>query len=119
MVEKKKEKAKMKQIGIPGIKPPTNSCDDVNCPYHGTIGVRGRTFEGVVLSTKPSNTAIVKWNRRKFFPRYERFEKSFTKVTAHLPKCIDVHKGDTVIIGECRPISKTKKFTVIQKVGEE
>ncbi len=118
MVEKKKGKAKEKYIGIPGIKPPKETCDDPNCPFHGKLGIRGRAFRGVVQSIKPSKTAIIKWERRVFFPKYERFEKRFTKVNAHKPPCLHIHQGDEVIIGECRPISKTKKFAVIGKVGE-
>jgi small subunit ribosomal protein S17 len=109
---------KAKNIGIPGIVPPSEECDDVNCPFHGNLSIRGRTFKGVVVSLKPSRTAIIKWERRVYYPKYERFEKRFTKVNAHKPDCIHIKEGDVVLIGECRPISKTKKFVVLGKVGE-
>ncbi|MCD6547444.1 MAG: 30S ribosomal protein S17 [Nanoarchaeota archaeon] len=108
----------MRNIGIPGINPPSDTCNDKYCPFHGKISIRGRLFEGVVVSDKPTRTVVVKWERRVYFPKYERFEKRFTKVNAHAPKCLHIKKDDKVIIGECRPLSKTKKFVVLAKVGE-
>ncbi len=113
------EKIKKKNVGIPGIEPPSETCNDINCPFHGNLSIRGRIFEGVVESVKSSRTAIIKWERMVYFPKYERFEKKFTKVNAHKPPCIHIKEGDKVIIGECRPISKTKKFVVIGKVNKK
>jgi len=111
------KKEQGRNIGIPGIEAPSERCNDSNCPFHAqNIKVRGRIFEGVVVSTKPSNTAIVQWERRLFLPKYERFEKRLSKVNAHSPPCLHIKKDDIVTIGECRPISKTKKFVVINKV---
>lgn len=114
----KEKNGKAKSIGIPGVIPPKEKCDDLNCPYHGKLSIRGRIFRGIVQSVKPSKTAIVKWERRVYYPKYERFESRFTRVNAHSPSCLHIHKGDEVIISECHPISKTKKFVVIGKVGE-
>jgi len=48
--------------------------------------------------------------------KYERYEKRTRKYSAHLPSCIgDVSEGDRVRIMECRPLSKTIKFCVIEK----
>ena len=113
----KKEKTENKKsIGIPGVDFPKNKCEDINCPFHGNLKIRGRIFEGVVQSIKPSRTAIVRWERRRFFPKYERFEGRFTKISAHKPDCLNISENDTVLIGESRPISKSKKFVVLKKV---
>ena len=45
-----------------------------------------------------------------------KWEKRKTKITVHIPECIDIKKQDKVKIGECRPISKTKKFVIIDKI---
>jgi len=45
-------KAKVRNIGIPGIKPPERTCNDPNCPFHGRLSVRGILLEGTVVSTK-------------------------------------------------------------------
>jgi small subunit ribosomal protein S17 len=113
----KMAKEKVRNIGIPNINLPTERCNDSRCPFHSShVKVRGRIFEGKVTSIKPTNTAVVQWERHIFLPKYERFEKRLSKVNAHAPPCMHVKKDDTVTIGECRPLSKTKKFVVIKNV---
>ena len=80
------------------------------------IKTRGRTFKGEVMSAKAQKTVTVQWNRRVYISKYDRYLKKRSKVKAHLPEGIDVKEGDTVIIRECRPISKTKKFVVTEVV---
>ena len=84
-----------------------------------TIRTRGRTFTGVVVDAKMQNTATVEWPRRKYVKKYERYETSRTRIKAHNPQNIDAKKGDIVKIVECRPISKTKHFMIVEKVGRE
>jgi len=38
-----------------------------------------------------------------------------SRITAHNPPCIGAKTGDKVKIAECRPISKTKSFVVVEK----
>ncbi|MAF35167.1 30S ribosomal protein S17 [Candidatus Woesearchaeota archaeon] len=78
----------------------------------------GRTFTGTVLSAKMANTVTVEWTRVRFVTKYERYEKRRTRVKAHNPKEIDAKKGDIVRIMETKPISKTKHFIVIEKLGQ-
>ena len=75
-----------------------------------TIKTRGRTFVGTVVSAKMNKTATVSWEWKKEIPKYERLEKSKTKVAAHNE--INAKKGDIVEIQECRPLSKSKKFII-------
>lgn len=119
MVGKKKKRMQGKNIGIFGIETPKEQCTDLYCPFHGILKIRGRIFEGVVKSIKPSKTAIIYWERKIFYPKYERFEKKITRLSAHKPPCIQIQQGDRVIIGECRPVSKTKKFAVISRVEKK
>jgi small subunit ribosomal protein S17 len=50
--------------------------------------------------------------------KYERFEKRTSVVSAHLPSCIgEVSIGDTVKVMECRPLSKTVSFCVVENQG--
>ena len=107
-----------KNIGIVGVDIPKDGCDDVNCPFHGSLGIRGRTFAAKVVSAKASKSVVVSWDRRIFVPKYERFEKRRSKVSAHLPPCVRVNKEDIVLVGECKPISKTKRFVVLKVVGD-
>lgn len=76
------------------------------------LSTRGRKFTGTVISDRMSKTVTVQWERRKYNPKYERYEKRRTKVKAHNPETINAKTGDIVIIEETRPLSKTKNFIV-------
>ncbi len=102
-------------IGIKA-KQPEKECEDIKCPWHGKLSLRGRVFTGEVIKQGSSQTAIVKWSFNRFLSKYERYERRSTTVSVYLPKCISIEKGDTVKIAECRPLSKTKSFTVIEKI---
>src|SRR3989344_3866021 len=84
-----------------------------------SIKTRGRSFTGIVTAARMQSTATVEWERRKFNQKYERYETSTARAKAHNPADIDAKKGDIVKIVECRPISKTKKFIITQKIGHE
>ena len=76
---------------------------------------RGRTFTGIVVSAKSHKTVTVEWGRRRVIPKYERYEKRRTKIRVHNPESINAEEGDVVVIKECRPISKTKHFIIVEK----
>jgi small subunit ribosomal protein S17 len=94
-------------------------CKDQNCPIHGSLKCRGKTFVCTVISTKMQKTVTVSWDRRIFLGKYERYEKRRSKIKAHNPDCIDAHEGEVVKIMECRPLSKTKSFVIIEVLGKE
>jgi len=81
-----------------------------------TLKTRGRTFKGVVVSNKAQKTVTVQWMRRVYVPKVERYFNKRSKVKAHNPPEIGAKEGDTVVIKECRPLSKTKKFVVTEVV---
>ncbi len=102
-----------KNIGI-DVKEPKAKCKDINCPYHGKLSLRGRTFVGTVKAAKAHKTATIEWDRIKYIRKYERYEKRKSAVKAHNPECINAKAGDKVKIMECRPLSKTKKFVIVE-----
>ncbi|MBP2044904.1 30S ribosomal protein S17 [Methanobacterium aggregans] len=104
-------------VGI-DVKEPKTKCDDPNCPFHGTLPVRGQILEGIVTSDKAERTITVERSFYKFIRKYERYEKRKSKITAHKPDCIELKVGDAVKIAECRPLSKTKHFVVVEVKGE-
>ena len=91
-------------------------CKDNNCPFHGSLKTRGRGFVGTVKSDKMSRTITIEFERMFYLPKYERYERRRTRLKAHNPDCIDAKEGDKVKVKECRPLSKTKNFVVIEKV---
>lgn len=98
-----------------GIEPPKEACSDPRCPFHGSLSVRGRVFEGLVSSDKMARTVTVELERMHLVSKYERYERRTSKIHAHNPPCIGAKVGDRVKIMECRRISRTKSFVVIQK----
>jgi len=97
------------------LKEPIAKCDDVNCPFHGTLSVRGRVLEGVVVSDKMDKSIVVSIEYMKSYPKYERYARMNSRITAHNPPCIDAKTGNKVKIAECRSLSKTKAFVVVEK----
>lgn len=108
--------ADAQDIGL-DVDAPDASCENEHCPFHGSLPVRGRVFEGEVVSDRIEDTVMVRWEYAQKVPKYERYERRNTKVAAHNPPCIDAEEGDTVTVAECRPLSKTKSFVVVE--GEE
>jgi len=103
----------MRDIGL-DVTPPEGTCDDPNCPFHGKLPVRGQVFDGMVVSDKMTGTVVVLREFEKKVPKYERYEKRRSKVHAHNPPCLNAKEGDFVKIAECKPLSKTKSFVVVE-----
>lgn len=118
MTKEKTQKEKTRKLGI-DVKAPKGTCTDRHCPFHGGLGLHGRTFTGKIVTADYNRTASIMWNRSVYLPKYERYELRRSKVKAHNPDCIGAKVGDTVRIMECRPISKTKSFVVIEKLEKE
>ncbi len=55
----------------------------------------------------------------QFSSKFVRYERRHGHIPSHNPPCIDVKEGDRVKIAECRPISKTVSFVVVEKLGEK
>ncbi len=102
-----------RDIGL-DVQPPQESCDDPNCPFHGSLSVRGQILEGRVASVKMDKTIVVERRRLWRLPRFERFEKRTSRMSVHRPPCFTVTVGDEVKIAECRPLSKTKSFVLVE-----
>jgi small subunit ribosomal protein S17 len=102
-----------KDIGL-DIPEPTKECDDINCPFHGELSVRGQILVGTVVSDKMDRTVVIQQRREKLINKFQRYEKRQSKIHAHNPPCIDAKVGDIVTIVECRPLSKTKSYVVVK-----
>tara|TARA_R110002072_G_scaffold260141_6_gene418630 strand:- start:1643 stop:1969 length:327 start_codon:yes stop_codon:yes gene_type:complete len=75
-----------------------------------------RVLEGSVVSAKNNKTITVLVERRFMHPVYRKYIKSTDKYTAH-DETNQFNEGDRVSIIECRPISKSKRWTVV--TGDE
>ncbi len=107
----------VKNLKVPGVEPPREACKDPNCPWHGTLKVRGLILEGFVEKAKARKMAVVRHDYLYYSEKYKRYERRMSKIHAHIPECIKVEPGQKVVIGECRPIAKTVKFVVLGVKG--
>ena len=73
--------------------------------------------QGVVVSNKMDKTVVVAVERKEKHPLYGKFVKKTTKFVAHDEKN-ECGEGDTVLIMETRPLSKTKSWRV-EKIVEK
>ncbi|MBL7982923.1 MAG: 30S ribosomal protein S17 [Flavobacteriales bacterium] len=68
---------------------------------------------GVVTSDKMDKSVVVMVERRVMHPKYGKFVKRSSKFMAHDEKG-EAHIGDTVRISETRPMSKQKRWRVVE-----
>jgi len=101
------------------LKKPKKSCEDRNCPFHGNLSVRGRVLDGIVIGAKMDKTIVVRRDYQLYVRKFKRYERRHSHISAHNPPYLNVKEGERVRIAECRPISKTVSFVVVQKLGEE
>ena len=82
-----------------------------------TVAARGRRKErvGEVISNKMAKTIIVRVERRFPHPRFRKVVTAYKKFYAHDEKG-EAKPGDRVRIEETRPLSKTKRWRLIEVV---
>ncbi|MEM7166277.1 MAG: 30S ribosomal protein S17 [Planctomycetota bacterium] len=74
-----------------------------------------RTVRGLVVSDSMDKTIVVRSERLVKHPRYKKYMRKFTKYYAH-DESNQAHKGDTVEISETRPLSKKKRWRLLEVV---
>jgi len=110
----------VRNVGL-GFKTPASAVSggyiDKKCPFTGNVSIRGRILRGVVVSTKMQRSVILRRDYLHFIKKYNRYEKRHKNFAAHLSPCFKVSVGDGVIAGQCRPLSKTIRFNVLEVVS--
>ena len=104
-----------RNIGLP-VKDPKKKIieNEKNNPFNGSLSIRGKLFEGTVINAKAKSTVVIQKESPIYFSKFKRFWRSKNKIHAHVPSNIDVQEGDYVIAAECRPISKSVSFVVVE-----
>ena len=110
----------MRDIGV-DVKPPTGDWDDdENCPFYGSLRLRGQVLEGRVASLGMKRTIVVERDNVRYMQKYERYEKRTSALSAHLPSCIGgVELGESLKIKKKKPLTKHVSFCVIENNGGE
>jgi small subunit ribosomal protein S17 len=75
-----------------------------------------RQFTGTVVSDKMSKTVTVRVDRTVLHPKYHKRYTRSTKMKAHDEKG-EYHTGDAVVIEECKPLSRDKRWRVVGRVA--
>lgn len=75
-----------------------------------------RQLIGKVVSNKMQKTVVVEVEKIKEHPKYKRRYRVHKKYKAQVDLA-DYQVGDKVLIEECQPISKEKKWRVINKLS--
>ncbi|GGZ07338.1 30S ribosomal protein S17 [Shewanella fodinae] len=76
-----------------------------------------RTLQGKVTSNKMDKSITVAVERQVKHPIYGKYVKRTTKIHAH-DETNQCNEGDIVTIRECRPLSKTKSWTLVEVVSK-
>jgi len=88
--------------------------NEKNNPFNGSLSIRGKIFEGIVINAKAKGTVVIERESLIDFTKFKRFGRSKNKIHAHVPSNLDIHEGDYVVAAECRPISKSVSFVVVE-----
>jgi len=75
-----------------------------------------RTFRGEVISCKMNQTAVAKVDRVKKHPKYGKRYRVSRKYKVHDERN-ECRVGQTILFEECRPLSKEKRWRLVQIVG--
>ncbi len=76
---------------------------------------KGKKLNGIVVSDKMAKTVVVLVRRYVKHGKYGKYSSIEKRYKAH-DENGQFKKGDRVVIGECRPLSKEKRFKVLRKI---
>ena len=101
---KRREKERAARVEAPAREPTAGK-------QHGPG--RPKTRQGVVVSAKPDKTITVRIDITRRHREYKKIVRGSTKLHAHDERN-EAHEGDTVRIVESRPISRTKRWRLVE-----
>jgi small subunit ribosomal protein S17 len=81
-------------------------------PVHAAVEGRRRVRQGVVVSDKSEKTITVRIDIARRHRRYEKIVRSSSTLHAH-DENNDAHEGDVVRVVESRPLSRTKRWALV------
>lgn len=102
-----------RNIGL-SVAAPKSECTDHYCPFHGNLPVRGKLFEGTVVSAKARKMVVVQRETPKYIDKFKRYARSKSTIHAFAPSCLTIEEGVKVVAAECRPLSKSISFVVVE-----
>ena len=103
--ERSRSRAKAKAAQTPGA---------VTAPRDRAPGTQ-KVRQGIVVSDKADKTITVRIDVARRHRRYEKIVRTSNTLHAH-DESNDAHIGDTVVVREARPLSRTKRWRLVQIV---
>ena len=103
-----RQRSKTKKAEATKVAPPREADQ---APEHGPG--RAKVRQGVVVSEKGEKTITVAIDMVRRHKRYHKIMRSTVKLYAHDERN-DAHEGDTVRVQECRPMSRTKRWRLVE-----
>ena len=102
-----REKARARRASAPAPEP--------LAPVHAPVEGSRRVRQGIVVSDKAEKTITVRIDVARRHRRYEKIVRSSSTVHAH-DENNDAHEGDVVRVIESRPLSRTKRWALVDVV---
>jgi small subunit ribosomal protein S17 len=93
-------------------KPAKRAQRDQLPPVHARVAGIRKVRQGIVVSDKAEKTITVRIDVARRHPRYEKIVRSSNTLHAH-DENNDAHEGDVVRVVESRPLSRTKRWTLV------
>jgi small subunit ribosomal protein S17 len=114
-VVQRRKKAELRRAGRARTKAkaPTRTAEPTP-PREHVPGVQ-KVRQGVVVSDKADKTITVRIDVARRHRRYEKIVRTSSRLRAHDERN-DAHVGDTVIVREARPLSRTKRWRLVEVV---
>ena len=86
--------------------------------YRGVFTEAGRYGDGDEMRWCGGLANSRSVSDRHYIKKYNRYEKRHKNVPAHVSPAFKLNVGDNIIVGQCRPLSKTVRFNVLSVVSE-
>lgn len=87
------------------------AAEEQHAPEHGPG--RPKVRQGIVVSAKPDKTVVVRVDTARRHKRYHKILRSSITLHVH-DESNNAHEGDTVRVQECRPLSRTKRWRLLE-----
>ena len=105
-------------IGLDVADPPRAADpSEASNPFNGSLRIRGKLFEGTVVSAKARGTVVIEKESPVYFTKFKRYARSRSSIHAHVPGNLDVREGSRVLAAECRPLAKSVSYVVVEVRG--
>jgi len=77
-----------------------------------------RKLKGKIVSDKMQKTRVVAVTRLRLHPKYQKYYKITQRFKAHDEKN-EYKMGEEVVMEECRPLSKEKRWRIVERVVQK